>query len=134
MAFKWTEFISLAERISNDADEASQRTAISRAYYFVYHAADDRAKANNYRRPEGGTSHDSLWSYYERNNNDECRRIAFLGRRLHQRRVKADYHDTYPRIGEEMVDVLLSARSCVSIVEGLPPQFPEEPPPRVRSY
>jgi len=133
MEFNWTQFLNLAEQLSRNADEASQRSAISRAYYFVYHVANDRAVANLYKRPEDGTSHNSLWSYYERNNNEECRRIAIIGRRLHQRRVRADYNNNYPRISEEMVEVILSAQRCASIMESLPPQFPEDPPARVFS-
>lgn len=134
MAFEWTEFSNLAERLARSADEASQRTAISRAYYFAFHVANDRAIANNYRRPEDGTTHNSLWSHYERNSNAECRRIAFLGKRLHERRVRADYKESYDRIGDEMAQVLIDAKRCADIVRQLPSQYPETPPPRTFSY
>lgn len=134
MAFNWAEFFSLAEQLSRSTDEASRRTAISRAYYFVFHVADDRAKANNYRRPEDGTTHSSLWSYYERNNNADCKRIAFIGRRLHDRRVRADYKGDFNRIGEEMAQILIDAKRCADFVRKLPSQYPEDPPPRTFSY
>jgi len=133
MAFDWLEFLKLAEQLSGNTDEASQRSAISRAYYFAYHVAHERALSKTYRRPEDGTSHNSLWSHYERNSNPDCRRVAFLGRRLHERRVRADYGNTYSRIAEEIGAVLLDAKRCASIIEALPPQFPEDPPPRVYS-
>ncbi len=133
MAFDWLEFLNLAEQLSRNADEASQRSAISRAYYFAFHAANNRAVANNYRRPDDGTAHNSLWSHYERNVNPDCRRVAFLGKRLHEKRVRADYNGTYIRISEEMGTVLIDAKRCASMIEALPPQYPEDPPPRIYS-
>ena len=41
MPFDWTEYARLAEELGTRADEASLRTAISRAYYSVYHQARD---------------------------------------------------------------------------------------------
>jgi uncharacterized protein (UPF0332 family) len=134
MAFNWLEYLNLAEQLSRSADEASHRSAISRAYYFVYHVANSRAVANHYRRSEDATSHRSLWLHYQRNNNLECKRIGVTGQRLLQRRNKADYEDSYIRIREEMVEVLLEAKGCASIVQALPAEFPEDPPPRVRSF
>lgn len=133
MAFDWAEYLSLAEQLSRSNDESSQRTAISRAYYFAFHAARDRASANNYRRSEEETTHNSLWTHYERNNNADCRRIAFLGKRLHTRRVRADYKENYDRIAEDMVQVLIEARRCAQIIKDLPLQYPEIPPPRTYS-
>jgi len=134
MGFNWAEYLELAERLCKSNDEASQRSAISRAYYSAFHAANNRALANNYRRSEDGTTHQSLWSYYERNPNEECQRIAIIGKRLLEKRVRADYRDTYARIGEELAEVLINARRCATMIAALPPQFPEEPPPRVFSY
>jgi uncharacterized protein (UPF0332 family) len=134
MIFDWKEYFRLATELARASDEASQRSAISRAYYFVFHVALDRAKANLYRQSEAETSHNSLWSYYERNANEECRRIAFLGRRLHKRRVRADYHDEYERVNEEAGQVLIDAKRCAEIIGALPAQYPQDPPPRIRSF
>jgi hypothetical protein len=60
--------------------------------------------------------------------------VAVIGQRMLQKRHKADYEDDYVRISEEMVEALLSAKRFASIVEALPPQFPEDPPPRTYSY
>jgi uncharacterized protein (UPF0332 family) len=134
MAFDWSEYLNLAEQLSRCADEASHRSSISRAYYFVYHLAHSRAVAKKYRRSEDETSHKSLWHYYDRNNNQECRTVALLGQRLLQRRNRADYEDTFARVNEEAVSVLLDARRFATIIQGLPPQFPEDPPPRIQSF
>lgn len=34
--FDWNEFKTLAEKLKDEKDEASQRTAISRLYYAIY--------------------------------------------------------------------------------------------------
>jgi uncharacterized protein (UPF0332 family) len=134
MAFDWLQYLNLAEQLSRGTDEASHRSAISRAYYFLYHVAYSRAVANHYRRSEDATTHMSLWLHYERNNNLECRTVAVIGQRLLQKRNRADYQDNYDRISEEMVETLRNARRCADIIEALPPQFPEDPPPRIRSF
>ena len=38
-AFDWHGFLTLAIKLSQEADEALSRSAISRAYYFVYNTA-----------------------------------------------------------------------------------------------
>jgi hypothetical protein len=39
MPFDWSAYRTVAETLKDDADEASQRSAISRAYYCAYHQA-----------------------------------------------------------------------------------------------
>jgi hypothetical protein len=39
LAFDWREFLDLARELSDRTDEASQRTAISRAYFAALGAA-----------------------------------------------------------------------------------------------
>ena len=134
MDFAWIEYLKLAEMLSRNPDEASLRSAISRAYYFIYHRANDRALSRNYRRPDEGGIHNSLWSFYERNTDADCRRVALLGKRLHERRVKADYRrDSYARINEEVVQVLIDAKRCAEMIEALRSDLPKDPPPRVYS-
>lgn len=134
MTFDWRGYFSLAEQLSRNTDEASHRSSISRAYYYIYHLADSRAKANHYRRSDEHTVHKSLWQYYERNENQDCRKIAVIGQRLLQKRNKADYEDSYPRLSEEMVEVLIKANNCAAVFASLPLHFPEDPPPRTYSF
>ncbi|MDP9364247.1 MAG: hypothetical protein M3Q10_08485 [Chloroflexota bacterium] len=49
--FDWDEFLALAERLNvQGADEATQRTIISRAYYAAYHAASTFVRAEGLLR------------------------------------------------------------------------------------
>jgi len=45
MPFDWNEYLALARRLAAAGDEASKRSAISRAYYFVFNSAFSRAEA-----------------------------------------------------------------------------------------
>ena len=52
--FSWSEYLRLAQDLGKRSDEASLRSAISRAYYYVYHLGLDRARSNNFTFSEGG--------------------------------------------------------------------------------
>lgn len=56
--FNWAEYLRLAARLSQNPDEASHRTSISRAYYSIFHAATIRAQRNGY----ADRSHKKLWA------------------------------------------------------------------------
>ena len=43
MPFDWNEFLTLARELAAKTDDASKRTAISRAYYCVFNLATARA-------------------------------------------------------------------------------------------
>ena len=83
MAFDWSKYLELAKNLSDTADEASLRTAVSRSYYCAYNLALARAKLNQYRPPPDtmGGIHEQLWELYGRNEADEdCKFIALWGR------------------------------------------------------
>jgi hypothetical protein len=52
MPFDWFEYLQLADELGERAEEGALRSAISRAYYYVYHQALERAEANGFR-PRG---------------------------------------------------------------------------------
>jgi hypothetical protein len=43
MAFDWNDYLAVASQLAPKLDEASRRTAISRAYYCVFNLANARA-------------------------------------------------------------------------------------------
>ena len=47
--FNWSGYLQLAEELGKRSDEASLRSALSRAYYYVYHLALERAEANDFK-------------------------------------------------------------------------------------
>jgi len=108
-AFDWGQYLTLAGSLAGAADEASRRTAVSRAYYYVYHIALARAELNGFRAIEGGV-HKQLWNLYKDVPVPECQQLGLMGDRLKVRRERADYRDVYPRLNEEVVDMLERAR------------------------
>ncbi len=68
--FNWNEYLNLATILSANGDEASQRTATSRAYYAAFHAATLHAKRNGYAEH----SHARLWKMYSSDADINARR------------------------------------------------------------
>jgi hypothetical protein len=91
-AFDWGEYLRLASALEAQAtDEASLRSAASRAYYAAYHKAIDTADAHGVRIAPvtGYGSHSNCWMAYKTV-------AAFVGvgadgDRLMVIRVAADY-------------------------------------------
>jgi hypothetical protein len=95
MPFDWSEYLQLAEELGRRPDEGSLRSAISRAYYYVYHLALDRAEANRFKPLSGESTHTQLWRCYSDSPEPECMRLGQLALRLKERRERADYKSRY---------------------------------------
>ena len=73
-SFDWAEYLRLAITLSQNPDEASHRTSISRAYYSVFHAASARAIGNGF--PAGNNSHEGIWKIFAKDTSKDARRLA----------------------------------------------------------
>lgn len=97
MSFDWADYLTLAEALSRDPgipgpEEASLRTAISRAYYAAYRSALNTAVARREINPTGQASDHSLVINHFRYANDQRRKkIGTDLSRLRNNRNKADY-------------------------------------------
>ena len=123
MSFDWLEYLSLARRLGASDDEASQRSAISRAYYALYITARRRLELNGVRIT--GDQHRAVWDAYRSRSNpgqnpDECGRIAMRANSLKWRRVRADYEDDYPGISSEVQDQLQQATRLLEQLGRIP--------------
>jgi hypothetical protein len=126
--FDWNRFLALAIELQKVPDEASLRTAISRAYYFVYNVARNRPAVSQYRFDLKAPAHEQLWALYTRNSGD-CKVLADIAVRLKMRRVKADYQNfSYPRAADDLVGVLIDAQKCASILSALDEDYPKPVP------
>ena len=122
-SFDWSRYLTLATQLSGNADEASQRSSMSRAYYCVYHKALERAVGNGYIDQR---SHLKLWELYNRNSADKvCRNLYVMGTRMKKERVDADYDGTAIRIAERMAVQLNRANSFLARLAGLPAGLPK---------
>jgi|SRR5580700_6931587 hypothetical protein len=99
--FAWSEYLTLAQRLAQQEDEASQRTAISRAYYAAFHLARRHvAQAHpEVPLPRHGAVHDVVWTTLEQGRREE-RAAAHGGRRLRQKRSLADLRDAGALVSE----------------------------------
>lgn len=104
MSFDWNDYLEIAKDLKTKTDgqavsnsnEALQRTAISRAYYAMYHLALNYAKTKlGYVSPNqngGNQFHSDIRSHYKKqmasSDYQEVGKILFL---LHSSRVNSDY-------------------------------------------
>ena len=93
------------------SDEASLRSALSRAYYYVYHLAPERAEANDFKPIPGEGTHTQLWRLFNGSPEPACKNLANLAARLKEKRERADYNKNFNRIEEEVPEVLEDARN-----------------------
>lgn len=85
--FDWDEFFALAERLDMEgADEATQRTIISRAYYAAYHAASAFVRAKGLLRVSH--SHATVWSTLMAQKNADRTNVGLRGNWLRQARAR----------------------------------------------
>jgi hypothetical protein len=125
MPFDWNDFLALAQRLANEPDDASKRTAISRAYYSIFNLAFERAEstAGKYAGNEG--FHKWCWNKYTTTSDRDCQRIGNLGDRMKRKRVIADYKsDDIPRLADEVRSALMNVRSFTWHIARLNPRHP----------
>ncbi len=103
MSFDWTDYARLAEELRTRHDEASLRSAISRAYYSVFHEARDFLTAEGIHLSKADSSHKAVWNQYENLGGRSCRAVGLNGKRLNDNRTRADYDNPLDRI-EHLVE------------------------------
>ena len=124
MPFDWSEYLGLANELAKRTDEASLRSALSRAYYYVYHLALKRAQDNDFKALAGEGTHSQLWRVFGTNPDPDCRKLAAIGVRLKEKRERADYSSVYPRVQEEIPEVLSDARDFATRLGNLHSRLP----------
>jgi uncharacterized protein (UPF0332 family) len=104
MSFIWADFLTLAASLQQNPtipgpEEASLRTAISRAYYAAFRSARDLAQAKEGFLPSGTGQYHGRVQQHFRNQTDHIHRKigADLGRLCDNRR-KADYEGAVRRL------------------------------------
>jgi hypothetical protein len=104
LSFDWREYLRLAKQLGGQADEAAQRSAISRAYYSVFSDAEKSVHhAGGLSQMRQGDTHSRVWNAYEQHRERRVFNIGIVGKRLQSGRVDADYK-AERRIGKSEVD------------------------------
>ncbi|PYV15129.1 MAG: hypothetical protein DMG21_16040 [Acidobacteria bacterium] len=125
MPFDWNDFLSLAQRLAASTDEASKRTAISRAYYCAFILAFERAESAGCRYPRGEGYHQWCWRKYSETPDSSCRKLAVEGNRMLALRVRADYEaGEIRRLDDTVLRVLGDTQQFMADLAALNPRYP----------
>lgn len=126
MSFTWQDFADLAERlVIAHTDEASQRTAISRAYYAAYHAASKVVRSNSQCPPDQPRSYRLVWRLLRVVNGAYGVEVAERGIRLRNLRTGAGYRNPYPgSLPGDVMNALAVYRAIMSLLRKM-----EQPSP-----
>jgi uncharacterized protein (UPF0332 family) len=97
MDFSWDEYLPVARRLtSGTSGEADWRSAVSRAYYAVFHCACLLMEAedpNQYALTKTGKgSHFLVWDWLMKHPKRAFNSAGSYGDELRRRRTDADYH------------------------------------------
>ncbi|NJL32578.1 MAG: hypothetical protein HC893_00340 [Chloroflexaceae bacterium] len=100
MSFDWQKYLSLAKELSGkpvqgeESREAKLRSAISRAYYAVFHIAKDHASSSP-NPPDASTeaTHKNVREWFKASPDKRVKRIGEDLGRLRVNRNRADYND-----------------------------------------
>ena len=125
MTFKWNDYLDLAKSLQKSTlskikiKEACCRTAVSRAYYAVYHIALDFAEKNlSYPKIIGqnaGENHKKLGEYYKGCTEREYKKLGVILKRMHRDRIGCDYYN--PNNVKSMMDnAILGADDILEII------------------
>lgn len=120
--FDWTEFLGLARRLARQTtSEAEQRSAISRAYYAVFHAASSFIRANTLVPPSERLSHDKVWKLLAADPGPDRADVGRRGELLKRVRVDADYRSPFPHgdLDEWTSDALAEADYLIGALSRL---------------
>ena len=117
MNFNWEDYLTFAQEIKERPDEAAQRSAISRAYYCVFHKAKNYAKAHlGYVYRPDNPSHSGMWRTFK-NNGKTLNAIFNYGTKLKDFRENADYQDEFKNIESSLVQAFQSADNALTYLK-----------------
>jgi len=105
--FNWDDYLKLAKdlilpEIQRKSDEACLRTAVSRAYYCVYHKAQKYAIKKGYSPPKTDT-HNALIKFLSKDSDKEIQAISAKLGIIKKDRVHCDYYDNIYKINPSKV-------------------------------
>jgi len=125
--FDWPDYLTLADELANRTEEYCLRTAISRAYYYVYHLARNRVTDNGFIIVRGGDTHKQVWEKFDASPYFDSKKLYQLAKRLQDKRRQADYDIPYPKIEGEFPEVLNLARKFAGDLGRLNARLPVNP-------
>ncbi len=125
MSFNWADYLSLAEALfktpnTPGPDEASFRSAISRAYYAAFCNARNFARdREGLNLPQTAKDYQLVIAHFQGSQDPTRRKIARNLRRLRDHRNKADYEDSLTRPNALTQSALTLARNLLNSLKTL---------------
>lgn len=104
---KAEEFIRFAGRIVTQGS-AGARSAVSRAYYGVFHTAADLIEELTGQRCRSGKAHNLVSQFIEFSQHPHAKQAALAITDLHTERIQADY-----RLSSSEIESVDYAKACV---------------------
>jgi hypothetical protein len=124
MSFSWAAFVTLAEWLltqpTGPLQEASQRSAISRAYYGAFRTTRDLvAKRKIYTPTAEGRDHFGVINACKRHPNMAYKKVGADLERLYRSRCLADYDAAVNNLPSEGQVAVVTAKRILSYVVAL---------------
>jgi hypothetical protein len=105
-------------------EESCRRTAIGRAYSCACHPGRQRLADNGFVMVRGGDSHKQVWEKFDAGPDWACKKLFQMAKRLKDKRRQADCDATFPRLDDEIVEMLALTRRFADELSRLPRRLP----------
>lgn len=118
--FNWPDYFDLSEELLQCEGEAYQRSAVSRAYYALFHSA--RGKLifwSEWNPPQEASDHEYLWETFSKKYDSESKQVGQLGDRLRKVRNKVDYADRIKDVSDVVEVAMINARNLKTALDNL---------------
>ena len=123
--FDWTDYLTVARILAIRPDDASRRSAVSRAYYACYGIAARYAIDHEF--PHAVVTHDRVWGWYRHLDTPTGREINILGKRIKERRIAADYQADDAWVAQQAITICDWANDLLALLRALP----DDPEPQL---
>ena len=110
------DFLKVSDKLKNSAQEALRRTAVSRAYYSVYHCIRDYLVANRIISTKYHLAHEKLVTYLKYSGIEKVKELSQRVDELKTDRQEADYNMNSTRFNEKTC-ILLFCKAKDAIQE-----------------
>lgn len=114
------DFLRLAKKLSSSADEIERRTAVSRAYYFAFHQADqgkDILPESQYDDRGYGSHEAVIRRYLSCRDRKDAVKVGYVLRDMKNRRESADYELDGQCHADEPIVQIAQAERIQSLLE-----------------
>ena len=115
-SFDGVRYLELAEELAGRREEACKRSAVSRAYYCVFHHARKLVEREGFAIPRMGRAHDEVWDVLDAFGKQRTV-IAHAGVTLRILRRAADYERVFGGLDLSTARAISLARRTMKLLE-----------------